>query len=285
MTALNQKTPVRIDDLSLVSLRISAYFKDVELALGTAFIYVHEGQPYFITNWHNVTGRDPTTLKCLHKDVALPDRLQIKIPYQGQDDSGARWVQWHLHMMPLYEDEGESPMKSIWYEHPEHRHNVDVVAIPFDGEESGIQPANDPILNLAKIRLRPSLDVFVLGFPRGMSGGANFPVWKRGSIASEPDIDIDGLPKIFIDTATREGMSGSPVYAEDVGFVMPEGVTEVGDALIGRAKRFLGIYSGRIGADDDFKTQLGIVWKPAAIEEIIQGAMYGTSSFEICPKS
>jgi hypothetical protein len=51
-------------------------------------------------------------------------------------------------------------------------------------------------------------------------------------------------------------------------------------SYLGEGRRFLGVYSGRVG-DDSFKAQLGIVWKPSVIEEIIQAAMVGTSSFDL----
>ena len=54
-----------------------------------------------------------------------------------------------------------------------------------------------------------------------MFGGAMFPIWKRGSIASEPEIPIDGKPMFYIDTATRQGMSGAPVFAQTSGFWGP----------------------------------------------------------------
>ena len=41
------------------------------------------------------------------------------------------------------------------------------------------------------------------------------------------------------------------------------------DTLIGRIRNFVGVYSGRIGADE-FKAQLGIVWKEKALKEILQ---------------
>jgi hypothetical protein len=78
-------------------------------------------------------------------------------------------------------------------------------------------------LPLDKLSLTPGMDVFVLGYPRGISGGGRFPLWKRGSIASEPDVNIDNLPMMYIDTATREGMSRAPVYAQEVGFWAPGG--------------------------------------------------------------
>lgn len=61
--------------------------------------------------------------------------------------------------------------------------------------------------------LRVATDVFVLGYPKGISGGGEFPIWKRASIATEPDIQLGTLPKMLVDTATREGMLGAPVIA------------------------------------------------------------------------
>lgn len=40
-------------------------------------------------------------------------------------------------------------------------------------------------------------EVFVLGFPLGLALQGTLPIWKRGSIASEPLIAIDGNLPIF----------------------------------------------------------------------------------------
>ncbi|BAS58346.1 MULTISPECIES: trypsin-like peptidase domain-containing protein [Leptolyngbya] len=281
MDISKQRFPELRDAFSHVPFQISMCFKDTKIAIGTAFFYLYEGKPYLVTNWHNVTGREPDTLKCKSSQAGIPDRLHIKIPYSTQHESGAKLMQWRTQIMPLYEDEGDAPSKPVWYEHPRYRHKVDLVVIPVNGiEETESRAANDPNLEFDNIRLRPGLDVFVLGFPRGIGGGANFPIWKRASIASEPDFDIDGLPKILIDTATREGMSGSPVYAQQIGYWLTEGATNQNEAVIGEGRRFLGIYSGRLG-DDHYKAQLGIVWKPSAIDETIQAATIGISSFHI----
>ena len=41
-------------------------------------------------------------------------------------------------------------------------------------------------------------DVFVIGYPLGLSGSSSvrgaMPIYKRGSIASEPELNYDGLP-------------------------------------------------------------------------------------------
>ena len=78
------------------------------------------------------------------------------------------------------------------------------------------------------IPISPGSTVFVIGFPRTLSTGPGFPVWKSGYLASEPEFEvrINGktsevgglsggkkLPAIYLDIQTREGMSGSPVFA------------------------------------------------------------------------
>ena len=294
------------DSLSYVALRIRMYFNSEEIAIGTAFVYLYNEKPYLVTNWHNVSAREPSTLKPKHTKLALPNRLCIEVPLVSLNQENFSII-WKEHQVSIYQDDGDSPTEAIWYEHPQHGYKVDVVAIPVDRDEifsplksiwyeqvstqsnveriaipktTAICAANDPSLNLKKVLLRPSLDAFVLGFPRGMSGGENFPVWKRGSIASEPDLDIDDLPKMFIDTATREGMSGAPVYVQQIGHWLSEEKDSLGNfrTILGEGRRFIGIYSGRVGCNS-FQAQLGVVWKPSTIEEIIQSSTVGKSSF------
>ena len=68
-----------------------------------------------------------------------------------------------------------------------------------------------PVNELApgRIAIMIGMDVFILGYPFG-SGPPAFPVWKRGSIASEPDLVKTTNGYYLIDTASRPGMSGSP---------------------------------------------------------------------------
>jgi len=87
------------------------------------------------------------------------------------------------------------------------RERVDIAVMEFKKIPDSRRAANnEKLLNLSKFKVRAGMDAFVLGYPLGISGGAKFPIWKRASIASEPDIDVDSLPKIVIDTATREGI-------------------------------------------------------------------------------
>jgi hypothetical protein len=265
------RVPTITEDLNFVPVKLRFLFEETELAIGTGFFYrFQDSSTHLVTNWHNVTGRHPETNELLHSKGGIPDKIVIGIP-RTVEQGPPKKLAWDWKNIWLHDD-GEKQCPA-WNEHPTFGRRVDVVTISISElEVTAIIPANDPTLKLDRLRLYPSLDVFVLGFPKGMSGGAHFPIWKRGSIATEPDIDIDGLPKLFIDTATREGMSGAPVYAQEAGYWMPEGSEQSKDAVFGKGRRFLGIYSGRVG-DDSFQAQLGIVWKPSAIEDIIRHSL------------
>ncbi len=60
-------------------------------------------------------------------------------------------------------------------------------------------------------------EVFIIGYPLGIAKQLNLPIWKRGSIASEFSVPFNGSPLFVIDSATREGLSGAPVYARSFG--------------------------------------------------------------------
>jgi hypothetical protein len=97
----------------------------------------------------------------------------------------------------------------LWLVHPKHKNQVDVVAVPIQNYSDVDMYA---INQLPQIDLLVQIgsDVFILGFPFGIGPGG-FPIWKRGSIASEPDLSGITQVHIFVDTASRPGMSGSPV--------------------------------------------------------------------------
>jgi hypothetical protein len=106
------------------------------------------------------------------------------------------------------------------------------------------------------------------------------PIYKRATIANEAEFPIDGLPKLFIDTATRKGMSGAPVFFDQIGSWLDH--RDDGDLVLsvgGRGRRFIGIYAARDGQSTEMEAQLGIVWKPEVIDEVIAGRKIGKSSF------
>lgn len=270
------------DFRSMMAFAIRPHFNEVCLGVGTGFLYQAADRTCLVTNWHNVTGRDPTTLEVIHSRAALPNRLEIT-PHFTVSGGNAGQIGHRLatFFLPLYEEAEMTEPK--WLEHRRFGRKVDVAAIPLS--ESDVPGELElSVLSRGETLLRVSvgMDALILGYPRGLSGG-RFPIWKRGSIASEPYEDLDDLPKLYIDSATREGMSGSPVFACSNGIVHLEGVRQSGVAN-GIVHRLIGVYSGRVG-NDQLGAQLGIVWKECALVEIIEDGVVGVASGALTPLS
>lgn len=260
---------VRINPIS----RSIVYLKPLsetgaELSIATGFLYQNDQDIFLVTNRHVVTGRNLQDNRVLSKTGALPHTIKsfiasIEKSTEGGGKSICRWIEYDIG---LYEKSG----KPLWYEHENNA--VDVVTIKLemkDEVEESLNPLNANKLHNFPIEI--SDDVFIIGYPVGITGGKKLPIWKRGSIASEPDMNIDDMSKIIIDTSTREGMSGSPVIARTDNMLVGKDGTIPEDEFFGAHYRFVGIYSGRLNSrdeEDDFTTHLGIVWKKEYLDQI-----------------
>jgi hypothetical protein len=169
-------------------------------------------------------------------------RIFFKVSFTKEED-GRGWLKTHSIDIPLYDGD-----QALWSEH-RTRQNVDVVAIKFDVTQLA-DFANRSINTLeqeGRLAAYTGMDCYVLGYPEGMIGPGWTPIWKRGSIATEPDYDFRNMPGFLIDTATRRGMSGSPVIVRHNGVFNPSGAAHIApDAVIGTVSKFVGIYSGRL---------------------------------------
>ena len=262
------------------------------ISTGTAFLYSYEEKAYLITNWHNVSGRHFLTKLPLSIDRAplfIEIKLATNLPRVADIDS--RPLTTIAKRVDIYRD-----FKPLWFEHPTLGPLCDVVAIPFeqpvDCAENMHLPAN--LIGKIRIPVKPGNTAFVIGFPKSLSVGFGLPLWKSGYIASEPFYDVtiagslsrigelaDGkrIPAFFIDTQTREGMSGAPVFASYVGnwdMTNPYAPLNVDspdfssrdDVALGEHRmEFVGCYSARIGPVEE-GAALGLCWKESAIREI-----------------
>jgi Trypsin-like peptidase domain len=200
----------------------------------------------------------------LHKSCFTPDNIEVTLykTENGQHQS-------HQSRITLL-DEHECP---IWLQHPTKGQDVDVAIVRFLslGELQPLFAVREEDVD-NHLLVRVGDDAFVLGYPLGLTMQMSLPVWKRASIATEPTLDISIGEVILVDTATREGMSGSPVIAVARGtYTASDGNVHVGDAL-----KLLGIYSGRYGANDAFGAQLGLCWKATIINFLLQNGVPGT---------
>ncbi|WP_162303711.1 trypsin-like peptidase domain-containing protein [Hymenobacter sediminis] len=279
----------------------------MEMALGTGFIYEHLGLYYLITNGHCVTGVNPETRTRISRHAGYPTAIKAGVRTRDPEYIKQKLFEYSqtdpllskvdteqlIHgslkseklTFKLYQDEFHT--RPAWFIHPQHGYLVDVVAIPIG--EKGAIPAHVHLypLNAFPFECEPEVsdDVFVLGYPFGITDPLEYPIWKKGSIATEPSIAFMGLPRMLIDTATRSGMSGSPVIIKRTG-IHP---TLEDSERFGTAAGFVGVYSGRYGVEkDNFNkdrlekenVQLGIVWRKEVIEEIIIGHVSGTIDFQ-----
>jgi hypothetical protein len=264
------------DQISLATHHLHFCFKETEAVLssGTGFSYSKDGVSYLVTNWHNVTGRNPIDGQCLSDTLAVPD--MVSTLFRAKDNPG-NCSREHLD---LYRD--TNMQEPSWYEHPQHGRAVDVVVLPLPTniqDAFQLYPINEISFD-SQFKTEVADDAFVVGYPFSETPPLQLPIWKRASVASEPDVDLEQLPKLLIDTATRSGLSGSPVLMQRVGVHGASGDTLTGTEVIGRIRNFIGVYSGRIGRDEA-KAQLGIVWKARVIDEILEAKTFGRPPHEV----
>lgn len=240
---------------SLESVYIELFRGELRLATGSAFLCENGGQCYLVSNWHNFAGRNNETGHCLSSTLAVPNIVRAFLCSAQSID------QTIPYDFPLLNEEEEP----LWCEHPVHGAQVDVAALPVViPQEAKAFPVSwkNPI----GLAVRIGLPAKVIGYPFGRRINQHLPVWANGYIASEPDIDVDGLPLMLVDCRTRRGHSGSPVilhYPRGMAYVHEDGAASVSPADV---MRLLGIYSGRISVGSD----IGRVWKRTAVCEILE---------------
>ncbi len=270
------------------------------LATGTAFFYEHHGDWFLVTNWHNLSGRHFLSKQPLGGSGRCPTFIKAKLSQYSRSDSGHPPDTFVPNAQEVSIYDGDKP---LWYEHPELASNCDVVALPMERPSDCPTFMHNAANRISKLRIpvRPGYTVFIIGFPQSISVGPGLPLWKAGYIASEPhyDVTINGkvsdigglregitIPAFFIDSQTRKGMSGSPVFASytgnwdssnPYGKWSPEepGFLTRSEILLGsRAEEFVGCYSGRVGQSEK-EAALGLCWRDDVISHICSSAKLG----------
>lgn len=280
------------------------------LSHGSGVIYEKDGAHFIATAWHNLSGRHSYTLSPLAtQTLAIPNNVVVTF---AQFISGqvSGWTRLSF-VLSLVKDDGAAYMV-----HPERWPRADVAVLPIDltatytmevnvtGEpqrKMGIMLRGDhgPLKTTVQAiqqclgtyrrvgvppenLIHPGDELFILGYPRGITDHSVEPIWKRATVASDPHRGWDGQSKFLVDCASREGMSGAPVISYNKrGTVSVGGMTHVGS---GPAAALQGIYVGRLidpstkEEDRLFEAQIGTVWKASVIEEIIEGNLFDVRS-------
>lgn len=240
---------------------------ETRLSHATGFYWHHAGVDFVVTNWHAISGRDVFTGELLDaRNRLIPRKIRVfgwRLEPAGESRLEMRRTGWTV-------DLGEHGME-LFAEPPKvDSRLVDIAAVPmppgFVIERSGVTSKGgydkiEPRINLReydKIASQAGDDVVLMGYPLGQYSGLQFPIWKRGSLAIDTNMTLDGLPAFLVDAATSKAMSGSPIFRLVGAPAEVDPATKVVSQF--RAFQFLGVYGGRLLSADLAATNLGYGW-------------------------
>lgn len=264
-----------VEHLSMITTPVILLKGNEVISQGTGFYYGLKDSSgnvvFLVTNYHVLTGYPPEETKppkgdniisYLHKDADNPgDVKEIRFPLFTKD------------------------AKPIWLSSKEFPH-ADVAVIPLVSSLYG----DTKVFGISEdwtrgdIKVRPTSTVTLIGYPYGYYDKKNrLPIWKTGSIASEPSVDFEGKPLFLIDISAFPGMSGSPVLLIAYGAYE----TIEGHTTVGHIQKFLGIYASmqmlkehkyleeipsdsRIGIVLDESLEIGHIWKAGLITDVVK---------------
>lgn len=243
-------SPKKVDYFSLCSVRLDVRSRAQELADATGFFYSRKGKWFLVSNWHVFSGRNNYSGQCLDDHGREPTTIRTEVIRDVSPSVTSQGMEFNL-----LDDEGANK----WIQHPAGQ-LIDIAALEMVDSEL-LEKLDMRFRSAAEhedleLAIEVGSEVSVVGFPLKARVQGAFPIWKRASIASEPDFPVEGLPMILIDTASKEGMSGSPVYRRSSGAARYND----GSVSMGRKPhtKFLGIYSGRF-RDEEFELQKQVV--------------------------
>lgn len=238
---------------SVQSLYIETFFDTQYLGSATGFIIKSKTQNYLITNWHVASNKDPNTKQWINPKLQIaPNKIKI---LQNSKTLG----NYSIKEEELTTKNGTK----LFTEFNIGNTIVDVVAIPIKDTviDVKIYPVNyDKTPD--SIVVMPTDRVFVLGFPKGFKSAPALPIWKSGLIASEPDIDQEGKPIIWIDILGYGGMSGSPVYLITDKIKYKNGSSS--NLIGGTETFFMGVFS-----HGQFDISTGALWKSTYLKSLL----------------
>ena len=267
---------MEVDHISLSTTPIFLSNGNKVVSQGTGFFYVHQDINrqilYLVTNYHVLTGSSPC-----EKKTPAGDNIAFQFHLSEIEPGKIKTVRF-----PLFARNG----KPVWItssSYPE----ADLAVIPLDTSLYQSCKINCISAQWAgkNLKVRPTSNVTLVGYPYGFYDKKNaLPIWKTGSVASEPNVDFDGKPLFLIDISAFPGMSGAPAFAISYGmYEMEEGGTSGGGA-----RKFLGIYASmqmvgkekyleeivhdtRIGIVDEESLEIGHIWKANLLLETVKG--------------
>lgn len=274
---------------SYATTNILTYFHDVLLGNGaTGFVYKLGKEYSLVTNWHVLSGINPITKCALSQpNTYLPNRIEFNITTRTFKQSTNQGDQIHeLFIKPMNLSIAANNGVE-WWESNSSEGIEDIAIIPLNkhvpelsNDNTELYAINSGLMAIVNdennqpyvTHLLPevSSEVFILGYPRAQTFQETIPIWKRGSIASEPLFSVkngnwqnDGI--LYVDASTTSGMSGSPVLYYGNNFWSIEG-NKI-QTTNNKEPFFIGVYAGRDGVTNlENDMALGRVWKAQVVD-------------------
>jgi hypothetical protein len=276
-------TTTRLSRVSLFAVRLEQFRKGKSLGFATGFVhrYKQTGKQFLITNYHVLTGRDPSN----------PAMLEPGYPDSPDE------ICWSVFTRPDFSIKTGCftiDAETQWLEHSERNKGVDIAALALSFPEDAVVVSQSDIEMEDGLGAQVGMEVFIVGYPYGFGVHDILPIWKRGTIASEPRVRPDGLDKFYVDAYSHPGMSGSPVFAvarRQMIQLSPEAsrvyaahergelsalelIEKLDPAELengkfdGMAMNLIGIYAGRVRMPGNKDANLGVVYGASCLEEV-----------------
>ncbi|TYO95747.1 trypsin-like peptidase [Geothermobacter ehrlichii] len=247
-----------IDHISLSTTPIFLRQGEQVVSQGTGFYFVKKNDEnqvlFLVTNYHVLTGSAPNERK-----PPIGDNILFQF-HESEIETG----RVRNTVLPLFTPSGR-PLWISSMTYPE----ADLAIIPLPAEcskDCKVFCLSEEWAN-PRMKIRPATDISLVGYPYGYYDTANaLPVWKSGTLASEPSVNFEEKPLVLVDVSAFPGMSGSPVFAVANGMYENVDGNSVSPGVV---RQFIGIYAS-----------MQMVGKNKFLEEIVHNTKLGIKDYE-----
>jgi hypothetical protein len=207
----------------------------------TGFVYKNDNQYFLVSARHVFSGRDTFTDKIISDKGYIPERIRLRLISTLEDQR----VLTTTIIISLLNDG-----KPTWLQDPEFESlRTDIAVIPLPAPQPGVSPVFLDVSPIAyEIVTVVGFDCSIVGYPSRNLEGLMTPIWRRGSLASEPLLPVDRKPMFLVDAVTGPGFSGAPVLRRQIGPLATRDDDGQVSVQMDRVltTSLIGVYSGRV---------------------------------------
>lgn len=206
---------------------------------GSGCFWRHNDIVHLLTARHVLTGRSPFDNSLMSKTGFIPRKLRVHPMLKIASDKSVR------ASTEVEVPESDSLLQDPGFE----KLRTDIAALPLMNDVmKQVYCLNDDPSIFEEVFTHVGMDCAVVGYPTRHFGDLMMPIWRKGSIASEPLLPVDGKPMFLLDASTSPGFSGAPVFRRHYG-PLPKthedgSLTVLSDRVM--TTSFVGIYAGRL---------------------------------------